>query len=481
MGHDKNLRFSEYFDLKLKQSELEFLDIFAYRDIPLFLDPYGISAIGSKWSKECEEEIVSYFQFLVDSIVHGDRHTTVKLLNALHEVHEVALGYSEESTNGRGIGPIQAEQILDVFSSSEAVKSGDLRDIADCALMIPGINRDKISDITANILKRKLIAFTQEQCTKHGIELRKCAIQNTFHYSDLSFKSYFDFLPVIDGNPKILLPIESVRRDPELSKEKYYRDFVIEFLMAEHAHAGDSLAQVLKNGTCKVYVKDLKERYPLSAQFLYQFSKDHPQVLEEYKTQLKTKSARKGTLKLNTKRKVLTPTDRIRIVNSLKPGSSDASNFHKITYNNLIYILGDRVARPLKEREINEGRKRIDIVFNNANTFGFFVDLNTLHHIKCPKIIVECKNYNADISNPEFDQLHGRFSPKRGKFGILVCRSVQNKKALLRRCKDIMLEEKGYIIVLTDSDIAKLLKFKGSAQENLIDEFFSEKLDELIM
>jgi hypothetical protein len=34
----------------------------------------------------------------------------------------------------------------------------------------------------------------------------------------------------------------------------------------------------------KVYKKDLRERFPFSKEFLAQFSQQHPQVLEIYKT-----------------------------------------------------------------------------------------------------------------------------------------------------------------------------------------------------
>src|SRR5690606_12622608 len=146
-------------------------------------------------------------------------------------------------------------------------KSGDIKDIADCALMIPGISRDKISDITANILKRKLVEFTQIQCEKHNIPTKRVAINNAFDYDTFQFISYFAQLPVVGDQAKILLPISSVRQDPELSKSKYYRNFVLEFLRAEHQHAGDALSTVLRNGKVVVRISDLKEKYPLSVDF----------------------------------------------------------------------------------------------------------------------------------------------------------------------------------------------------------------------
>lgn len=65
-------KFSEYFGLN-QDIEFDFVDIYAYQDIPLFLDPFGISAMGSKWAKDCENQIATYFQYLIDSIKDGDK------------------------------------------------------------------------------------------------------------------------------------------------------------------------------------------------------------------------------------------------------------------------------------------------------------------------------------------------------------------------------------------------------------------------
>lgn len=473
-------KFSDFFKLDANK-ELDFLDIYAYQDIPLFLDPYGISAMGTKWAIECENQIATYFQYLIDSINKEDKKTTKKLLNAFHEVNEIALGYSSGIPKGRGIGIEQAKQIQRSFETSEAAKSGDIKDIADCAIMIPGISRDKISDITANILKRNLVLYTQIQCDKYKIPTKRVAINNAFDFETFQFTSYFAQLPVIGGQAKILLPLSSVRQDPELSKDKYYRNFVLEFLKAEHTNAFDSLTTVFKNGKVTVRICDLKERYPMNVDFLYEFSKDHPKILEEYKLELRRTALKPGKAQLITERKILNSIERKEIMSSIKTGGEDASRFHKITYNNLIHILGSRTSNPLMEREINEGRKRIDIVFNNSDKSGFFHSLNGVYHIKCPKIIVECKNYGKEIGNPEVDQINGRLNDRRGKFGIIICRSIENKSRLISRCKDLINDNGNYIIVLDDKDIVELLELRDKKNEVEIDNFFIGKIDELIM
>ena len=79
---------------------------------------------------------------------------------------------------------------------------------------------------------------------------------------------------------------------------------------------------------------------------------------------------------------------------------------------------------PRKEREIHQGRKRIDIAMENGAKTGIFVRLHQIRDFPCAYVAFECKNYSTDVANPEIDQLAGRFSPNRGKVGFLCCRQV---------------------------------------------------------
>jgi len=66
-------------------------------------------------------------------------------------------------------------------------------------------------------------------------------------------------------------------------------------------------------------------------------------------------------------------------------------------------------------------------------------------------------------------------------FGILLCRTIENKEKMIQRCKDVLHDREGYIIVLEDKDIEHLLKLKEQKEENKIDQFMNQKLDEIIM
>ena len=100
--------------------------------------------------------------------------------------------------------------------------------------------------------------------------------------------------------------------------------------------------------------------------------------------------------------------------------------------------------------------QRIDITYSNEAKAGFFSWLS--QHFPSAFIFVECKNYGKEVGNPELDQLSGRFSPSRGKVGILVCRSIEKPIPLEKRCIDTAKDHRGYILTFSDTELVELME-----------------------
>jgi SAM-dependent methyltransferase len=164
----------------------------------------------------------------------------------------------------------------------------------------------------------------------------------------------------------------------------------------------------------------------------------------------------------------------IEALRNLQTGK--ASEYHNLMAAILIKLF----MPPLKyydiESEIDEGRKRIDLVMWGAES-GFFNRLITQHEIHSPYIMIECKNYKIEVKNEELDQLAGRLNNQRGKFGILTYRKAEDESVLLQRCKDRLKDSK-YILTLNDEDIISLLRCKLAEEE--IDELMEKKMRQLI-
>lgn len=167
-------------------------------------------------------------------------------------------------------------------------------------------------------------------------------------------------------------------------------------------------------------------------------------------------------------------------LSSIPPGATSATAYHRLIGGVLTFIFNPSLVSPKLEQPIHGGRKRIDIVYTNFATEGFFFTIKTAPQTRARFVVVECKNYSEDLSNPEFDQLTGRFGHSRGQFGIICCRKNSNKAALIARSKDAANDGRGVVIVLDDQDILNLLNLIASGNRQRISTYVEQKYREIV-
>jgi hypothetical protein len=278
--------FSKHFGLNKSQGELDFVDIPLNRDIALFLDPFAISQRPDRWSQDAHAHLLAFFQKVIDCI-RANRHDEARqLLQHLREPNETRFGLSRGRPQGAGIGSYQADQLFLALRASNAVKTGFLSSLEECELMIEGIGWDKISDLTTNVIRGKLAQYTLEQCELHRVTTREVALGPYFSLDAQDWVSEYLRLPVVANRPILLVPKAVARFESSYDHQYYYRHFALTYLQAQHLAAGSSLVYTLKNGKRKVYKKDLEARYPCTKDYLFQFSKDNPEVLARYREHL---------------------------------------------------------------------------------------------------------------------------------------------------------------------------------------------------
>lgn len=478
------VRFSDYFNLGKSQAELDFVDISLDTDLSVFVDPYALNLESASWFVECSELVIGFFTLVVGSIRDGNERRARTLLAHLHEPNDTRLGLSSGVPRGNGLGAKQAAQLYSRLAGSRAVRTGKLRDLADAELVIPGISSDKISDISTNIIRWPLIRYTQSQCNLHSVPMKCVASGMYWDPGRENWDNSYVELPVYGGKRILMVPKAAVRQRLAVDHQAYFQHFVLDYLQAEHLHAGDSLTTLLKNGKTKVYKKDLRGIYRPDKNFLFEFSEEHPEVLERYKMSLPRTLAPLEDEQIEERQaaprdlKIAAMIDELR---AIPPGRETAAAYHDFILGALNAIFTPSLMYPEKEQEINDKRKRIDVTFLNRAQAGFFHSLNQIHRVHCPVVFVECKNYGREIGNPELDQLAGRFSQSRGQFGFLVCRSIEDRALVLNRCRDRVKEKGEYIVVLNDSDIAMLLELRAQRRRDEIDEFLDKKLFDLIL
>lgn len=471
--------FSGHFHLDKSQGELDFINVRLDRDMPLFIDPFAISLRQDRWGIAAHGLLVLFFQTVVDRIREDRTQEARRLLSYLSEPNETRLGLSEGRPQGAGIRMQQADELLDALRQSQAVQTGFLTSLEECELMIPGIGSDIISDLSTNVLRSLLATYTQDQCRLHEIPTQSVAVGPCFNPETHDWENSYIDVPVASGRPILLVPKSIARYTPAYNHQKYYRHFALNFLQAEHLSANSSLVRTLKSGKKKVYKKDLEAAYPCTKSFLFEFSQAHPEVLAQYREQL-ARLERRGI------GSALEPAEEIQIagalsvaLRSIAPGNDEATSYHRLMIGILEFLFFPNLVCPRKEVEIHDGRKRIDIVMENAATEGPFNRLHSVRHLPSAYIFFECKNYSREIANPELDQIAGRFSPNRGKVGFICCRSFDDRTRFIQRCRDTFRDDRGLIIAIDDSLVLSWLHLVEQLRRRDLDQEISRLVDEV--
>lgn len=163
----------------------------------------------------------------------------------------------------------------------------------------------------------------------------------------------------------------------------------------------------------------------------------------------------------------------------VKPGKKEAQRYHNLIFIILKEIFRGKLNNPKKEECVANRTQRCDITFQNQRINGFFKQLAEGYNITCPNIFIECKNYSEDLENTEIFQIRSRLNKRRGQFGIICCRKIENRTKLKERLDDAIKKEE-YIIIFEDTDIINLIDFKLKKEEDKIDDYVEDKFKILV-
>lgn len=468
------MRISKIFNINKSQPELDFINIDISKDIPLFIDPFFLSIRKDNWSQEANRTIRSFFQQIIFFIKENKISEAKKLFNNLHEPNSTCLGLSTGMPMGRGIGTENTEDIFNSIIKSKAIQTGLIKDLEDNLLFIDGFGKDKLSDVTTNIIRMHLIKYTQAQCKLFGIPLSNRPSGFFWNRKNLQWENIFTDMLVVEGRKIMLVPKGIVSFCNDYTPQKYFQHFVLNFLQHEHINLNSALVQERRDRTKYVTKKDLKKENPYSKEFLSEFTRRNPQILINFKNQITTLSLLDSKFEETDPKGIITYL--IEELEKITPGNDDATKYHQLIKGILEIIFYPNLIYPSVECEIHQGRKRIDITFDNAASKGIFWRLSNNMKIPCQYIMIECKNYSTDPKNPELDQLSGRFSPNRGMVGFLLCRRINNINLFIDRCKDTYKDRRGLIIPFDDSDVIKLLNYAQVLDYSNIDKYISNRI-----
>ena len=204
------------------------------KDTKLFIDPFLIFKFDNPFFKGAHDKLIGFFNeaFKLAS-KSGNNHNSLsykKLSNMLlfPEVEELCLGFSNESTRGSGSGYGYRESMIKAIYTSIKLGITKYDHFEEIGIFDEGIGCDRISDITANILKKNIIEYTQHICNEYNLPMEKKHLRHVdFDFNRLRWESDNIDLPINPFNKKavLLVPEKFLRELPVISPDEFW-DFL---------------------------------------------------------------------------------------------------------------------------------------------------------------------------------------------------------------------------------------------------------------
>lgn len=246
--------FSEYYGVDTSIIEkYGAVDISFVCDLPLFIDPMLIFNSEKNEYKILHENIIKYFHFLYNKAKQGLSKKELKAWFEFNEVPNNWLGYAMVGNKGAALGKQYAnflyENIAFAINTNKISKSSHIEKIM---LLYEGSGKDKISDLTVNLIKGFLCSYT-ENFAKQYIDskyLKKIAVERAeFNYQTESFISKEYLLPyIINEKAKeeyvLLTPKDILREDePAINRKDFFESY-------------DNIRQMIDNDSLRTYVNN---------------------------------------------------------------------------------------------------------------------------------------------------------------------------------------------------------------------------------
>lgn len=222
------MRFSEVLGIE-RSDEDDWFDPHLRVDTKLFIDPLLLLQAGGEWA-QAHGELIAHFVHCYGLVAKAASSTSVsakaaRRLLTFPEPYELGLGYSAAGTRGSGAGDRFAARMADGIAVAIAAGLKRPEHIEEVGILNEGIGADRISDATANVIKARLIAYTQGVARRHQVPLEKHRVRHArvtldsarWHDEDVD-------LPTnpFTGLPVILVPEFLLNRLPTLNADDWF-------------------------------------------------------------------------------------------------------------------------------------------------------------------------------------------------------------------------------------------------------------------
>jgi hypothetical protein len=451
-------------NIPIRQEDVDFVMPDVDVDRRLGIDPFLLYRSARSDFQQAHSLLMKFFNFTLEQIKQDNLGHAQHLL-ICPEPGEIGLGYTRSGTSGSGIGPELAREIAYTFKNSPALLSRGLRHVEELQLICPGVGPDRISDMTANVLKLFLISYTQEQCTSWNIPtVKDVPIRHYFNFDEMEWgDGYFD-LPInpTTAGPLLLVPRRILRILPWINYDDYTGEYKRTFLRPVSRHS--SLRLKPRAGKHREpESKIVTESKPQVCQVTSQNTAALDAYVDKKEREVdKAEPTELSTLK-DRAQLMEHAESLIKELNSVELGNTDAYKYQDIVHRTLTFCFHPHLADGKPQERTYAGTLIRDLIFTNEGARNFWRYLMQTYGNLL--VVFELKN-KKDITGSDIDQVATYLGDTMGRFGILISRENQGSTSFSRR-KAIYNKDtpRKVILHLTDQDLVDLVRQRAALKD----------------
>ncbi|MDQ4125718.1 MAG: hypothetical protein M3134_08990 [Actinomycetota bacterium] len=433
------MRFDVALGLELNRFEVDFHIPQLEQDARLALDPFLMFKSRHDRYVEWHAKLLRYWDHVLDLVRAGStEEATETLVNP--EPKEIRLGYVSDGAGGSGIGREIARDVVDLLSSNDVLLDRGLRHLEELQLYAVGIGADRLSDLTANVLKTDLIRYTAEQADLWGIPLiDDVGLKHAWHHEDGEWVDLVTPLPLDPdtGAPVVVVPRRVLRRLPWIN----YDDFRDHYLLG--------------------FLEGRVSRVPSQKRRVVELTRADLGLVDRYVDEKEARAVEAAPLDLDDRDKSTIERDAADLekeLAELTSGASNAKAYEALCLRILNSSLEPELIDGRPQQRTYEGTQIRDLIFVNDSDHTFWSYVRTEH--KSFLVTFEIKNKDK-LDPADLNQLHAYLGDATGYLGFLISRNgftaTDYKRAMTLYNKRT---PHSVILGLSDQDLVDLVRWR---------------------
>ena len=427
-------RLNDFHKILLNQEKVDFFIPFVDEDLPLYVDPFLLWKSDSGMDNGLHTSLVDSFNHLGALYYIGDEAEAINILVAASECSEVGLGTSSNK-QGKRIGKTAAKQILNLFKEIPRLKECGFTHFEEIQLLVEGISKDRISDISCSLLSSFIVDYTQDQCIRYGIPMSIVETE-IFSPQKRRFIRLSKELPI---NPKTncpiwLLPKRWLRQMPWMNPDEFFNK----------------------------YLPSENPALKLSRPEVIDYNRLHYLQVEGYTKQKEATAQDLRSDPLFRQIPVASAKRTISDIKKLSTGNQDKSDkiYEEKVCRLLATLLYPQLDFAQSQSRTESGCQIRDLVFYNNCSEPVFKEI--FDKYSSYQLVFELKNVK-EISRDHIAQVNRYLNDNFGKFGVIVTRNRPPSK-IRRHLIDLWSGQRKCILVMTDEDLQLMVDLYDNKQ-----------------